>query len=71
MLECEHIVRPEDWLFVERVDTGSRTRARMAWRGSVAGGRLAVALEFPDADNFWELNWTRGTPSSKAKGAMA
>jgi len=74
MLECEHIVRPEDWLFVERVDTGSRARARVAWRGSAAGGRLPVALEFVDVDNFWGLSWTGrapGSPGPAAKRASA
>jgi len=69
MLECEHLVRAEDWLFVERMDTGRRARARMAWRGAAARGHFAVALEFVDADNFWELSWS-GRPS-KAQGAAA
>ena len=74
MIECEHMVRPEDWLFVERVDTGSRTRARMAWRGSAAAGHFAVALEFMDAENFWELRWdgrSSRPPGKKARGASA
>jgi len=71
MLECEHIVRPEDWLFVERVDTGSRARARLAWRGSVVGGRLPVALEFVDVENFWDVTWTGRSSASTAKGASA
>ena len=57
MFECAHLVRPEDWLFVERVDTGIRTRARMAWRGPAKGGRFMLGLEFTDYDNFWGLNW--------------
>lgn len=71
MVECEHIVRPGDWLYVERMDTGSRTRARLAWRGSVAAGRLPVALEFLDAENFWEMSWPGNAQRAKANGASA
>ncbi len=71
MFECAHLVRPEDWLFVERMDSGSRARARMAWRGSGPGGNFTVALEFLDADNFWGLNWANGGPGAMASGATA
>jgi hypothetical protein len=69
MLECSHLVRPEDWLFVERVDTGRRVRARMAWRGPTTGGHFPVALEFLDADNFWELSWAEHPSSSSGPAA--
>src|SRR5262249_28878870 len=48
MLECEHLVRPEDWLLVERLDTGKRTRARMAWRGPAKAGHFTLGLELVD-----------------------
>jgi len=57
MFECSHLVRPEDWLFVERAEAGSRARARMAWRGPAKGGRFMLGLEFVDQDNFWGLDW--------------
>ena len=57
MFECAHLVRPEDWLFVERVDTGIRARARMAWREPAKGGHFMVGLEFVDSENFWGLKW--------------
>lgn len=57
MLECQHLVKPEDWLSIERVDTGRRVRARLAWRGPAPGGQFSVGLEFLDADNFWGLSW--------------
>jgi hypothetical protein len=71
MFECIHQVKPEDWLYVERADTGRRARARMAWRGSAAAGRFTVALEFVDTDNYWELSWAGSAPGSRTKGATA
>ena len=65
MFECAHFVRPEDWLVVERLDTGARARARMAWRAPAKAGHFSVALEFLDTDNFWGLNWQeRPAPAS-------
>jgi len=57
MFECEHFIRSEDWLCVQRLDTGTLARARMAWRAPAKAGHFSVALEFVDADNFWDLNW--------------
>jgi hypothetical protein len=57
MLECEHLVRPEDWLLVERLDNGKRTRARMAWRGPARGGHFTLGVELVDYENFWGLSW--------------
>jgi len=57
MLECEHLVKPEDWLAIVREDTGRRVRARMAWRGPAKAGYFAVGLEFVDSENFWGLSW--------------
>jgi len=64
MFECEHLVRPEDWLFVERLDTGTRARARMAWRAPAKAGHFAIGLEFLDSENFWGLNWKDFNPAS-------
>ncbi len=69
MLECEHLVRPEDWLSVERLDTGRRAHARMAWRGPMSGRHFAVAVEFVDAENFWEMNWGERAPGSANSAA--
>jgi hypothetical protein len=63
MFECRHFVRPEDWLFVERLDTGGRARARMAWRAPAKAGGFSVGLEFMDADNFWGVNWKDFLPA--------
>ncbi|HKM88991.1 MAG TPA: hypothetical protein VJX29_00140 [Candidatus Acidoferrales bacterium] len=63
MLECKNLVRPDDWLFVERLDTGSRARARMAWRGPGKSGSFCVGLEFLDSENFWGLSWTDPVPA--------
>jgi len=71
MLECHHLVKPEDWLSVERMDTGRRARARMAWRGPMTGQAFPVALEFTDADNFWEQSWAMDGPELKASTAGA
>ena len=70
MLECEHLVRPEDWLTLERLDTGRKARARMAWRGAMKGRLFPVAVEFVDVENFWEMSWgDRPSGSAHAAGA--
>jgi len=56
-VECKNLVKPEDWLLVERLDTGSRAHARMAWRAPAKSGAFSVGLEILDADNFWGLTW--------------
>ena len=71
MLECVHLVRPEDWLCVQRLDTGRKARVRMAWRGPVTGRAFPVAVEFVDAENFWERSWAEDGPGSKATAAGA
>jgi len=57
LFECAHLVRPEDWLLVERLDTGRRAKARLAWRGHAKAGHFTLGLEFVESDNFWGLNW--------------
>lgn len=72
MLECKNLVRPEDWLLVERLDTGRRARARMAWRTTGKSGSFCVGLEFLDSDNFWDLVWTDPAPArSEARKARS
>ena len=71
MLECVHLVRPEDWLTVQRLDTGRKARVRMAWRGPVSGRAFPVAVEFLDSENFWERSWGEDAPGSKASAAGA
>jgi len=63
MLECKNLVRADDWLFVERLDTGTRARARMAWRSPGKSGSFCVGLEFLDSENFWGLSWTNSEPA--------
>jgi len=68
LFACEHLIRPEDRLFLERLDNGTRTRARMVWRRPGKLGCFATAVEFLDSENFWELNWAIWTdplPSQK------
>ena len=68
MLECRNLVRPDDWLFVERLDTGTRVRARMAWRETRKSGSFCVGLEFLDSENFWGLSWTNPAPADPHGG---
>jgi hypothetical protein len=72
MLECEHLVKADDWLTVERLDTGRKARARMAWRGPMRGRHFSVAVEFVDEQNFWELSWgDRAAGSANSAAARA
>jgi len=70
MLECNNLVRPDDWLWVERLDTGTRVRARLAWRETGKSGSFSVGLEFLDSENFWGLTWPDPAPS-RADGGRA
>jgi hypothetical protein len=70
MVECKNLVRPDDWLYIERLDTGSRARARMAWRTPGKSGSFCVGLEFLDSQNFWGLAWNDSVPS-RLDGARA
>jgi hypothetical protein len=57
LFECKHLIRQEDRLFLERMDTGIRTRVRMVSRKPRKLCCFATGVEFLDSGNFWGLNW--------------
>ena len=57
LLECHHVVRNKETLVVVRKDVGREARAQVAWRRK-KGPVLEIAIEFLNADNFWEMDWT-------------
>lgn len=56
-LSCFHSVENGATLTVIRLDTGQEGRARVAWSRVQPGGCLEIGIEFPDAENFWDLDW--------------
>jgi len=67
LLEIEHPAEPGDTLTIARPDTGSETKARVAWRRLPHGGRYEVGVEFLGCDNFWEMQW-EGAEHLSGKG---
>jgi hypothetical protein len=57
MVECRHLVGAEDRLYLEWLDQGRSTRARMVWRKAGKFGCFTVGVELLDSDNFWGLDW--------------
>lgn len=62
LLECSNPVEAGDDLLIVRVDSGRRARARVAWHQPKEGGNSKIAIEFPDCDNFWDIEWSTAGP---------
>ena len=59
LVECQHYLEVGESLHVVRLDNERRADARVAWHGRNKHGLSDVGIEFPNCDNFWELDWTR------------
>lgn len=57
-VECSHPVEVGDALMLSRLEGGMQVRARVAWRQPKSFDRNEIGLEFLQADNFWEIDWT-------------
>ena len=59
LVKCQHYPEIGESLGVVRLDNGRKAIARVAWHVRKGDGQAEVGIEFPDCDNFWELDWKR------------
>jgi hypothetical protein len=59
LVKCQHYLEIGESLCVVRLDNGRKAVARVAWLIRNQDGQPEVGIEFPDCDNFWELDWNR------------
>ena len=57
LVKSQHYLEVDENLVVARLDTGRRVDARVAWHGQKKDRHSEVGIEFPNCDNFWELDW--------------
>jgi len=62
-LQLQHKVRNRETLVVIRRDTLQEARAQVAWRRNAENGRLEVGIEFLNAGNFWQMEWSQTEPA--------
>ena len=62
-LQLQHQVRNRETLVVIRRDTLQEARAQVAWRRDAENGRLEVGIEFLNAGNFWQMEWSQTEPA--------
>jgi len=59
LIKSQNYLEIGQGLHVVRLDNERRVDARVVWHGRKEDGHSAVGIEFPNCDNFWELDWTR------------
>ena len=62
LITVHHPVAVNEMLTIVRPDRGRAVHARVAWIHETAPQTADVGIEFLDAENFWELDWTKSTP---------
>lgn len=62
LITVHHPVAVNEMLTIVRPDRGRAVHARVAWIHKTAPQTSDVGIEFLDAENFWELDWTKSTP---------
>jgi hypothetical protein len=61
LVKCQRYLEIGESLRVVRLGNGREADARVAWYQRKKQGQSDVGIEFPDCDNFWELDWNRIT----------
>ena len=61
-LRLQHPVRNREMLVVIRRDTLQEVCAQVAWRRNAENGLLDVGIEFLNAGNFWQMEWSQPEP---------
>jgi hypothetical protein len=56
-LQCSRPTKPGEALRLERLDTGQKVNARVAWHRSSESAGVRIGIEFVDCENFWGLDW--------------
>ncbi len=63
-LVCHRPVKPGEPLQFQRIDTGEKAQARVAWQTPLGEEGVRMAVEFVGCDNFWGLDWTEAAKAS-------
>ena len=56
LVESRYSLETGETLFVERLDTGRRTQARVVWQRCKEPAKWEIGIEFVDCDNFWQMD---------------
>jgi len=56
-LWCSRPTKPGEAVLLERLDTGQKVNARVAWHRSSENAGVRIGIEFVDCENFWGLDW--------------
>jgi hypothetical protein len=56
-LKCDRPTKPGDAVVLERLDTGQKVNARVAWHRSEDKSGIRIGIEFVGCDNFWGIDW--------------
>lgn len=56
-LQCSHPTKPGEAVQLERLDTGQKVNARVAWHRSSESAGIRIGVEFVNCENFWGLDW--------------
>jgi hypothetical protein len=57
-LQCRRSTKPGETVLLERLDTGQKVNARVAWHHSSENTGVRIGIEFVDCENFWGLDWS-------------
>jgi hypothetical protein len=71
LVKCRRYLEIGESLRVVRLGNGREADARVAWYKRRKRGPSDVGIEFPDCDNFWELDWNRITPPPRTVSTLA
>jgi hypothetical protein len=56
-LQSKHSAKPGEPVLLERLDTGQKVAARVAWYRPSENDGVRIGIEFVDSENFWGLDW--------------
>jgi PilZ domain-containing protein len=56
-LQCSRPTKTGEAVQLERLDTGQKVNARVAWHRSSESAGAQIGIEFVDCENFWGLDW--------------
>jgi len=60
LVHSRHAALVDQTVVVERLDTGKKDRARVAWSREKSAGTYELGIEFSENDNFWGIDWNAG-----------
>lgn len=61
LVQCRHTALLDQTVVVERLDTGQKDKARVAWLREKSAGNYELGIEFSENENFWGIDWSSGS----------